>query len=148
MTERFKRISGLVAPRVLATLFRSVWNGWCTARRFQQKGCCRLGCSPTSDDSIEHYSHCRFAYHLVVDHFKLDPRRVSLGALLCAASDMTDKELTVMAVVGYALFRATSHFRFSQAPCAAQVEDALEQWCKVAVEGHAISSKMIQHWMH
>ena len=48
----------LVPPRVLAAVWRLWWNGWCTARRFQGKGCCRLGCGGDAEDSIEHYCLC------------------------------------------------------------------------------------------
>ena len=48
----------LVAPRVAVVLFRTLWNGWCTARRFQEVGTCVFGCPGLAQDSIEHHSRC------------------------------------------------------------------------------------------
>ena len=52
------RLGRLVRPRVLAAVWRSMWNGWCTRRRFQQDGLCLFGCSSTARDCIEHYAFC------------------------------------------------------------------------------------------
>ena len=46
-----------VAPRVAFTIFSTWWNRWATARRFQQKACCRF-CG-TAEDAIEHVAFCR-----------------------------------------------------------------------------------------
>ena len=46
-------------PRVWAVAWRTIWNGWCTSRRFQSAGPCRFGCrSLGAADSLEHYSCC------------------------------------------------------------------------------------------
>ncbi|CAK0848038.1 unnamed protein product [Prorocentrum cordatum] len=45
-------VSGLAPPRVAAACRRTVFNGWCAGRRFQQRGCCVLGC-PLAADSLE-----------------------------------------------------------------------------------------------
>ena len=50
------------SPRVQAAYLRTIFNGWCTRRRFQGGGCCRLGCG-SSEDSIEHMAHCPRASH-------------------------------------------------------------------------------------
>ncbi len=46
-------------PRVHSAYFRTIWNGWCSERRFQTyiKGC-RFGCGGDAEDSIEHYAFC------------------------------------------------------------------------------------------
>ena len=46
-----------VAPRVAFTIFSTWWNRWATARRFQQKACCRF--CETAEDAIEHIAFCR-----------------------------------------------------------------------------------------
>ena len=52
-----------LTPRVLAAVPKDAWNGWGTARRFQehnvQRTTCLLGCHLQARDSIEHYDHCR-----------------------------------------------------------------------------------------
>ncbi|CAK0791805.1 unnamed protein product [Prorocentrum cordatum] len=48
-------------PRIGAAFIRTAFNGWCTARRFQGRAGCLLGCG-RGNDSIEHYSDCA-TYH-------------------------------------------------------------------------------------
>ena len=50
-------VSLLAPPRVFAAVFRTYFNGWCTARRFQQAGTCAFGCIDY-EDSVEHYARC------------------------------------------------------------------------------------------
>ena len=50
-------VSSSAPPRVAAACLRTAFNGWCTGRRFQQRGCCVLGC-PLAADSLEHYFRC------------------------------------------------------------------------------------------
>merc|ERR1712015_476092 len=60
-TRNLRRLHQLVAPRVVAACWRTIWNGWHTHRRWQKRNDntnkCMLGC-PTSEDSIEHYRFC------------------------------------------------------------------------------------------
>ena len=59
IVHQMPRLGKLVAPRVLSAVIRTLYNGWCTARRFQSSGCCCLGCPYEGTDSIEHYARCR-----------------------------------------------------------------------------------------
>ena len=54
----YPEVARVVPPRVLAACLRSLWNGWCTARRFQGHAGCCFGC-PDGEDSVEHYANCR-----------------------------------------------------------------------------------------
>lgn len=66
------KLSSLVPPRVCSTVFHTVWNAWCTSRRFQQcdnlgslkktrkalrnsgvGNMCRIGCGHDAQESIE-----------------------------------------------------------------------------------------------
>ena len=53
-------MENLVAPRVAAAVWGLAWNRWCTARRFQKKDRCMLGCG-RGEDSAEHYMGCSIA---------------------------------------------------------------------------------------
>ena len=90
---------------------QTVRNGLISARIFNFY----FVCSPNAEHSIEHYSCC-----CSVMHFRLEPHWVLLADLLGALSGMTDRELSIMAIVNWLLL-------FCAAPCASQVEDALEQ---------------------
>ena len=58
--NRMRTFFRLVGPRVAIVVFRAWFNGWCTARRFQDRSSrCVFRCSrATAEDSIEHYCHC------------------------------------------------------------------------------------------
>ena len=57
----FAKLKRLAPPRVVAAVFRTQWNGWCTARRFQQEGKCCVGCYENARDCIAHYAACPFS---------------------------------------------------------------------------------------
>ena len=48
-----EHLSSLTSPRVRAAVFSTIWNRWCTRRRWQQRhkeeNKCVLGCSPTAE---------------------------------------------------------------------------------------------------
>lgn len=129
--KRLQHLSGLFAPRVLSAMFKALWNGWCTARRFQKVTCSRLQCSGTADDSIEHPLVLKFA----TERFKLEAKMITLERVLCLVGGMTDEELVAMSVLVYIVFREVHSFRNSP-PDASTVFDAFEQRYKVAVNGH------------
>ena len=60
--DRLVRLKRLFPPRVIAAVFSTAWNRWCTERRFQRRNGphnrCVLGCGGDAEDSIEHYSRC------------------------------------------------------------------------------------------
>ena len=53
-----KRLGQLVRPRVLSAVWRTLWNAWCTQRRFQKDGACLFNCGEQARDCIEHYAFC------------------------------------------------------------------------------------------
>ena len=141
----FTRLKMLAPPRVVAAIFRTQWNGWCTARRFQQEGTCCLGCSQNARDCIEHYAACPRVRSLKVRFLGL--RDISLDSFLCLRNT-SDAELSLTALATYATFRATQHFRGKPAPSAQQCADALEQWCKTGASGHRIlAATFDQRWL-
>ncbi|CAK0843105.1 unnamed protein product [Prorocentrum cordatum] len=66
----YPAVSRAVPPRVFAACLRSLWNGWITARRFQGHAACVFGCAG-GEDSIEHYSECRWVAAAAATHFGL-----------------------------------------------------------------------------
>lgn len=75
--KRLGVLRKLVAPRVQAAVFSTLWNRWCTPRRFQRRGCqenqCLLGCGGMAEDSIEHYSFCKAVRAVASSMLFLDP---------------------------------------------------------------------------
>ena len=138
----FQRLSRLVPPRVMAAVWRTQWNGWCTARRFQHVGLCALGCSHSARDCIEHYACCPLVVRLCRRYLGL--QGVNLESFLCLGT-AGDKELSLAALATYAVFRATNHFRGKPVPDAQTCSDALEHWCKTGAAGHASLTRAFDH---
>ena len=62
-------IARATQPKVLAAVIRTLWNGWCTGRRFQKSHhSCMLGCQ-FGEDSVEHYGRCRHVWEVYARHF-------------------------------------------------------------------------------
>jgi len=80
-----------IPPRALAAVIRTLWNGWCTGRRFQNKEHqCMFGCR-FGQDSIEHYGTCTkvwdfFAAHFPPEHTPRPDDRLTAFLLLNTAS--------------------------------------------------------------
>ena len=151
INRRLQAMQQLSTPRVQSAVFKTLWNGWTTAARFQSAAPCVLGCSATAEDRIEHYCHCHFARELLVRWMGLRESLVSLPAFLLALPDMSDTDITLVSVVVYAMFRATSHFRhYSGCPDRAVVVDYLQQMCQNAVMGHRSTKVLDQatRWRH
>ena len=89
--RNMNNLTSLVPPRVSAASFRTIWNMWCTSRRFQQSTAlgdlkrsragsykndhgdhCRLGCGICAKDSIEHYARCKIALSVLYDKMHID----------------------------------------------------------------------------
>ena len=145
MPKRLAIIQKLTTPRVQAAAFRTLWNGWTTASRFQRCAACVLGCSPSAEDRIEHYAHCPFFSDLVKGWMGLRASLVSLGGFLLAADGMSDQELCLMSVAVYAMHRATAFYRSGFVPTAGQVKDFLQAMCQSAVRGHVASSRALDY---
>ena len=140
LPNRLLTLRGVTTPRVQAAVFRTLWNGWTTAARFQRTACCVLACSPTAEDRIEHYCKCPFFVDLTRTWLGLPARLSNLAGFLLSADGMGDKELALMAVAVYAMHRATAHFRrAASAPHPDQVRDFLQTMCQNAVRGHKSS---------
>ena len=104
-------------PRVQAALLRTWCNGWCTRRRFQQTGQCRLRCG-TPQDSIEHYAQCSVARQLLLAHlhargFDL-PR--TLDAFLCMTVHAVEDEIIARGTGLYAAYRLFNLLRAGGLP--------------------------------
>ena len=144
LPARLLTLRGTTTPRVQAAVFRTMWNGWTTAARFQRTACCVLACSHTAEDRIEHYCKCPFFVNLVTAWLGLPDRLASLAGFLLSADGMSNKELALMAVAVYAMHRATAYFRrAASVPLPDQVRDFLQTTCQNAVRGHRSSSLLL-----
>ena len=58
-------------PRAQASVFRLVWNGWCTDRRFQHDTSCPFCRKVHSEDSIQHFPYCAVVREFAKRYLKL-----------------------------------------------------------------------------
>ena len=145
LLRRLSRLQALVTPRVQAAVFKTIWNGWCTKARFQDVGACVLACSSSASDRIEHYASCPHQKNLIVDWFGLPERFLSLSYFLLVADNMTDDDISLLAMSVYAMFRATHHYRHSVSFSSSQVRDFLQQACHDCTAGHSKSRRVLDY---
>ena len=94
-----RRLAILTPPRVAAAVWRTLWSGWCTARRFGGRKPC-LFCGLEDGDSVEHVTVCRALAEFGAGYLRLPYRRVRderrWGFLLLEPqSELTDERLTL-----------------------------------------------------
>ena len=133
--QRLKALAQLVAPRVHAAVFSAIWNRWCTLRRFQTRGNCRLCNSRHTEDSIEHYVFCSAVREVATRRLRLNiSRHVNIHTFTCTNPLLdTEELLTRAALLIYATYRALNHQR--QAPIPLRGEELYHAMCQWIIEG-------------
>jgi hypothetical protein len=142
----------LVCPRVAAACFSTLWNRWTTERRFDRRGSpenrCLLGCSPTAEDSIEHYCRCPVVRSFA-DRF-LQLRLTSENGLeyfmLAPFSSEEKVMLTRAAVMIYATYNTINRIRYGERCGAKTALEMLMQFGREAVRGHSASTHIVDDW--
>ena len=135
----FKRLEALARPRVIASLARTHWNGWCTRRRFQQEGSCVLACSIKAADSIEHYMYCPL-FRSMLDKFLHLPRFTSMQEFLLLEHRLwSDTRLIVSAVAVHVLYTTFNHARLTGPHSGEYLSDYMQRSCYHAVLDHRSS---------
>ena len=138
--QRLKALAQLVTPRVHAAVFGAIWNRWCTLRRFQTTGPCRLCNRRHTEDSIEHFAFCSAVKEVASRRLRLNANRhVNIHTFTCTNPLLdTEELLTRAALLIYATYRALNHQR--QAPVPLRGEElyhAMSQWIIEGARGHA-----------
>ena len=125
--RHLQRLPKLVPPRVCAAVFRTVFNGWTTHRRFQQRhlktNICLLGCQGQAEDSIEHYCRCPALQYVLRTRLKVqlrDQRALTFWVLDEPGLDK-DEYLICSALINYGGYMATNMFRHSAPAASNQV---------------------------
>ena len=141
--SRLKELRELVAPRVVSACFRLIYNGWCTPARFQKKGSCVLCSKRDSEDRIEHYPYCSRVRALMVHHLGMSNESACLESFLFVSSRADAETHTLLAIVVYAVFRATHYLRSGCLQDAPEIDQMLWQFCTSAKHNHMNSSKSL-----
>ena len=136
------RLRRLVPPRVMAAVLRTWYNGWCTRRRFQQRGQCLFGCS-FGEDSVEHYICCSRLLRHGEQWLRLPPPATFADRGVCflllePQSHLPNDVLTRRALLLAAAYRLHCRLRHGAPFADAEVlRRALTQAVKESAVGHA-----------
>ena len=126
-----------------------MWNGWTTARRFQQVKPCVFGCgSMCNADSIEHYARCTVTIDAARNFVGLQRSHYStwLGDFVVLGLNhgkVDGKILTLRAIVVYAVMRTTNLLRHHPTTEDDAATDMVQQFAKEAVRGHGKASAVL-----
>jgi hypothetical protein len=149
--RRLRGLRSLVPPRVFAAVFSTLFNRWCTARRFQRRASldnrCVLGCSGRAEDSIEHYARCQilrdFARRGLNLHFG-DDGALADWMMTTSSSDQSNVDKrTLMAVLVYSAYRATNEARAKGRVNEETAKQMLGQYVHEAVRDHAAAMSIV-----
>ena len=112
--------SKLVPVKVVLTLFRTWWNGWCTARRFQVRHAqCLFRCRPASPDecldSIKHYACCPVVAEFATRRLHLPHSLVkNMLSFLCLTANVDDETRALQMLLLHAVYSSTNCIRFAK----------------------------------
>lgn len=144
--QRLKAIAKLSTPRVHAAVYGAIWTRWCTLRRFQQRGRCRLCQAPHTEDSIEHYPFCSYVRRLATTRLRLHcTTQVNIHTFTCTNPLLnTQEELTRVALLIYATYRALIYQRLADKPVHnEELHNAMCQWIIEGAREHPYSSRVL-----
>jgi hypothetical protein len=149
MHKHLKALGLLVAPRVHAAVFKTLWNGWSTETRFQRKHSqsnrCRFKCSSEAGDSIEHYCRCPVVRQVSYKHLHLQYNLCDALNVWCLNTSLLDKPhiLTCVAILIYGAFNAYNSIRHNTISSSSQAYNCIVQHCLQGVSGHGASAKVL-----
>lgn len=150
--HNLRLLASLCTPRVQAAAFGTIFNRWTTARRFQQRqrasNICVFRCSPTAEDSLEHYARCVYTRELASRYLRLDPEQhANLHSFnLCSTAVNTEEDLVCTAILIYAVYRGTNHMRHNYGQQDYQREyiyRMLQQFAREGALNHKYSAQIL-----
>ncbi len=144
--RNLQRLAKLVPTNVATACRRAVWNRWCTGRRFQRSASagavCRLGCSVTAHDSIEHYAHCGVLRSVGREHFHRSLKLTLPTFLLC--DKLSEDDLCFVALLVSEAYRAHNQYRARDVvPAAARAVDCVVYFMREAAARHPNSLRVL-----
>ena len=109
-------LRALVAPRVCAAVFRTIYHGCCTHHRFQRRhaasNICVFGCSCTASDSLEHYCRCPVVLQVLRRKLRVEVTpRASLRLFMLDLPRRDENLLRCSALINYAVYNTFNAFR-------------------------------------
>ena len=143
------RLAGKVPPSVLAAVWRSWCNGWCTTRRFQEE-CreCLLDSECNGTDCLEHYACCPATRRYLSRRIplSLDPATITSFLIL---DEVDDNAMLFRAVHIYAVYGVVNHVRAGQLPKGSFDLDMLlwEKWRTALAKQRSVVHLLNESWL-
>ena len=147
------RLVDILPPRVLAAVWRTRWNGWVTQRRMQSlPGCrrrCIFQCSPTAEDSIEHYACCPRVAEWARRDLGLDQpegTQAKLAGFLLLDPPVTalnDEALAARALRTASVYRTHCFATHGKLVAGTTAQQSLRQSVKELVNGHHRATQLL-----
>jgi hypothetical protein len=138
----FQRLSALVPPRVMASMIRTLCNGWCTRRQFQEVGSCVFACRASASDAIEHYAFCPM-FRSLLERLHLPAMQTLVEFFLLEHRLWSDARLGVAAVAIHALYTSFNYYRLNMGPRGEDCVEFMLRSCYHAVRTHARSAAFL-----
>ena len=141
----------LTPPRVCAAALSTLWNRWCTHRRYQKRHLksnrCLLGCGSTAEDAIEHYFQCTVTQRILQKQLNLPPHLFANlhSGLLCNANIRTEDQLTTIALLNYGLYNTTNYIRHTPGTPTTQITDILAQHIREGARHHPKATAVLDN---
>ena len=147
--NRLQRAFDLVPPRVAVVLFSTLWNRWCTARRFQEEGTCIFGYSGQNLDSVEHDSVCpkqtAFAKHTL--HIP-EAHVGSLTSFFGLDPNISDDLLTIIMINTYTCYTARNKLKHCRPDRQhGNYSSLMLQIAKQGTFGHSRSRQLLERFL-
>ena len=130
-------------------MLSTLWNRWCTHRRYQKRhrtsNSCLLRCGCDAEDAIEHYFHCRLTRDAMRCQLNLPPEFFANlhSGLLCNANIQTTDQLTVIALLNYALYNTTNYLRHHPDTQTTHIPDMLAQNIREGAKHHPLATAVL-----
>ena len=151
--RRLQELSLLVPPRVCSAVLHTLWNGWCTAPRFQGRhrstNHCWLGCAGEAQDSIEHYSRCPIAREVLERKLRISisPRQGLAFVMLCKQCQSDPETLALSALFVYSIYMTTNRYRSTNVCDSTRARECMGQFLMQGCEGHhALGNTLGNRW--
>ena len=139
-------LRGAVPPCVLAAVIRTLCNGWCTKRRFQQRAmntCC-LNRDCPGEDSIEHYCSCSMVHNFAWEKLRLRVCSRSLKHFLLLAT-LDKVTLVKQALLLYATYSISNQGRNSGRSSPNTCQDSMWERVRFACMLNSECAEVVAH---
>jgi len=150
--RNLQRLHQLVAPKVCAAVFRTIFNGWCTHRRFDKRNhatnVCVLGCGGGAEDSIEHYCRCPALQTTLKNKLRISiSNERALSFWVMDDSSLAEKEFLICsALINYGGYMAVNMYRNSGRASNNEVAmNAIGQFITQSALGHPATARFLDN---